>query len=109
MSATALFPRKISKQPAFPHVEKILKMNLCTTALPGAILCLLLVPVPALSEIQAQPPSPTSSGDAGQNPSPPPTGTQTTTLPPQSAQPQRSAPLRVMVDKSLLTNTTEPL
>jgi pilus assembly protein CpaC len=32
-----------------------------------------------------------------------------TTLPPQSAQPQGSAPLRVMVDKSLLINTTEPI
>ena len=32
-----------------------------------------------------------------------------TTLPPQSAQPQGPAPLRVMVDKSLLINTTERL
>jgi pilus assembly protein CpaC len=32
-----------------------------------------------------------------------------TTLPPQSAQPSGSAPLRVMVDKSLLINTTERL
>jgi pilus assembly protein CpaC len=32
-----------------------------------------------------------------------------TTLPPQSAQPQGSAPLRVMVDKSLLINTTEQI
>jgi pilus assembly protein CpaC len=32
-----------------------------------------------------------------------------TTLPPQTAQPQGSAPLRVMVDKSLLINTTERL
>ena len=32
-----------------------------------------------------------------------------TTLPPQSAQPQGAAPLRVMVDKSLLINTTERL
>ncbi len=39
----------------------------------------------------------------------PPAATQTT-LPPQSAQqPQGSAPLRVMVDKSLLINTTERL
>jgi pilus assembly protein CpaC len=44
---------------------------------------------------------------APQEPIPPPT-TQTT-LPPQSAQPQGSAPLRVMVDKSLLINTTERL
>src|ERR1700688_3518235 len=32
-----------------------------------------------------------------------------TTLPPQSAQPQGAAPLRVMVDKSLLINATERL
>jgi pilus assembly protein CpaC len=32
-----------------------------------------------------------------------------TTLPPQSVQPQGSAPLRVMVDKSLLINTTEQI
>jgi pilus assembly protein CpaC len=32
-----------------------------------------------------------------------------TTLPPQSTQPQGAAPLRVMVDKSLLINTTERL
>lgn len=38
----------------------------------------------------------------------PPAGAQTT-LPPQTAQPQGSAPLRVMVDKSLLINTTERL
>lgn len=38
-----------------------------------------------------------------------PTGTQTTTLPPQSQQPQGAAPLRVMVGKSLLINTTERL
>jgi pilus assembly protein CpaC len=37
-----------------------------------------------------------------------PAATQTT-LPPQSAQPQGAAPLRVMVDKSLLINTTERL
>jgi pilus assembly protein CpaC len=43
---------------------------------------------------------------AGQAPAP--TGTQTTTLPPQS-QAQGSAPLRVMVGKSLLINTTERL
>ena len=36
-----------------------------------------------------------------------PTGTQTATLPPQSQQPQGAAPLRVMVGKSLLINTTE--
>lgn len=38
-----------------------------------------------------------------------PTATSQTTLPPQSAQPQGSAPLRVMVNKSLLINTTEQI
>jgi pilus assembly protein CpaC len=42
-----------------------------------------------------------------QQPIPP--GTTQTTLPPQAAQPQGSAPLRVMVDKSLLINTTETI
>ncbi len=38
-----------------------------------------------------------------------PPGTTQTTLPPQTTQPQGSAPLRVMVDKSLLINTTETI
>ncbi len=46
---------------------------------------------------------------AAQAQNPAPTGTQTTTLPPQSQQPQGAAPLRVMVGKSLLINTTERL
>jgi pilus assembly protein CpaC len=48
---------------------------------------------------------------APQDPTPPlasPLAAQTT-LPAQSAQPQGSAPLRVMVDKSLLINTTEQI
>ncbi|HME36057.1 MAG TPA: type II and III secretion system protein family protein [Candidatus Sulfotelmatobacter sp.] len=57
---------------------------------------------PAFSEIMQQqldtPPQP-----------PAPNSTQTATLPPQSQQPQGSAPLRVMVGKSLLINTTERL
>src|SRR5208282_999153 len=40
---------------------------------------------------------------------PTPPATSQTTLPPQSAQVQSSAPLRVMVDKSLLVNTTEQI
>jgi pilus assembly protein CpaC len=50
-----------------------------------------------------------SAADQSQNPADAPTGTQTATLPPQSQQPQASAPLRVMVGKSLLINTTERL
>jgi len=44
-----------------------------------------------------------------QSQTPPPTQTQTATLPSQSQQVQGSAPLRVMVGKSLLINTTERL
>jgi pilus assembly protein CpaC len=58
---------------------------------------------PAFSEM-LQPANPTQ-----QSQGPAPTGTQTTTLPAQSEQPQGSAPLRVMVGKSLLINTTEQL
>src|SRR6266446_4416380 len=109
MSATALVPRRTTKQPAFRHVEKNLTMNFCTSLL-GAVLYLFLLPVTALSEAKAQQPAPPPpAGDAAQNPSSVPTGTQTTTLPPQSAQPQGAAPLRVMVGKSLLINTTEQI
>jgi pilus assembly protein CpaC len=58
--------------------------------------------VPAFSGIVRQ-------ETAGQAPASAPTTTQTTTLPPQSQQTQGSAPLRVMVGKSLLINTTEQL
>jgi pilus assembly protein CpaC len=64
---------------------------------------LVLLPLFALSRLaiaEAQQP-------ASQEPIPP--ATTQTTLPPQSAQPQGSAPLRVMVDKSLLINTTEQI
>jgi pilus assembly protein CpaC len=68
------------------------------TSLLGAVLFAAFVP--AFSEIVQQ------ADTAGQAAAP--TGTQTTTLPAQS-QPQGSAPLRVMVGKSLLINTTERL
>jgi pilus assembly protein CpaC len=59
--------------------------------------------VPAFSETMQQ------QADAPAQ-APAPNTTQTTTLPPQSSQqPQGSAPLRVMVGKSLLINTTERL
>ena len=58
---------------------------------------------PALAESVQQP----SAGVQEQTQAP--STTQTTTLPPQSQQPQGSAPLRVMVGKSLLINTTERL
>jgi pilus assembly protein CpaC len=66
--------------------------------------CLLAVAftLPAFSEMLQQ------ADSAGQSPVAAPGGTQTTTLPAQS-QPRGSAPLRVMVGKSLLINTTERL
>jgi pilus assembly protein CpaC len=69
----------------------------------GAFLFAAVLAVPALSEIMQQ------ADTAGQSQNPAPTTTQTTTLPPQSQQPTGSAPLRVMVGKSLLINTTERL
>ena len=84
-----------------------------------------LIPGIALAESLPQqqtppPPDTTTQPSTTQGSSPAPaqnmptqdeaaTATQTTTLPAQSAQPQGSAPLRVMVDKSLLINTTERL
>jgi pilus assembly protein CpaC len=65
-----------------------------------AVALSLLVPVFALAEALPQ----QTATQAPQEPTPP--ATTQTTLPPQSA-PQGSAPLRVMVDKSLLINTTE--
>src|SRR4051794_10950947 len=86
----------------FPHMETNRKMNFCRTLL-GALLLALISFIPAYSEITQQP----DSGAQAQ--SPPPSGTQTATLPAQSQQPAGAAPLRVMVGKSLLINTTERL
>jgi pilus assembly protein CpaC len=76
-------------------------MNVCKTLL-GALLLAAVSFVPAYPEIMQQP----DSGAQAQ--SPPSTGTQTTTLPAQTPA-SGSAPLRVMVGKSLLINTTERL
>jgi pilus assembly protein CpaC len=66
----------------------------------GALLLAAFFAVPAVGEIMQQ------ASPAAQSQSPAPTGTQTTTLPPQTEQAsQASAPLRVMVGKSLLINT----
>src|SRR5579864_7444028 len=85
----------------FPHREIHRNMNVCKTVV-GALLLAVTSFVPAYAEIMQQ------SDSGAQAPSPPPSGTQTTTLPAQ-APPQGSAPLRVMVGKSLLINTTERL
>jgi pilus assembly protein CpaC len=75
-------------------------MKVCSLLLAAMV----IATPPALGEILQQP----GNTDPAQNQSAP-TGTQTTTLPAQSEQPQGSAPLRVMVGKSLLINTTERL
>jgi pilus assembly protein CpaC len=86
----------------FPHRERNLTMKVRTTLL-GASLLAVAFPVLASSGISQQADTP------AQSPSQAPNTTQTTNLPAQSQQSQGSAPLRVMVGKSLLINTTERL
>ena len=85
-----------------PQWERDLRMRVCASWL-GALLFTTAFSWPAFSEMLQQ------ANPTEQSPGPAPTGTQTTTLPAQSQQPQGSAPLRVMVGKSLLINTTEQL
>ena len=85
----------------FAQRETYRSMNLCQ-ALIGRFLFAVLLFVPAHSEIVRL------SDGAAQEQNPPPSGTPTTTLP-SSQSAQGSAPLRVMVGKSLLINTTERL
>jgi len=85
-----------------PQWERDLRMRVCPSWL-GALLFTTAFSWPAFSEMRQQ------ANPMEQSQGPTPTGTQTTTLPPQSQQPQGSAPLRVMVGKSLLINTTEQL
>jgi len=85
----------------FPHREINLKMNVRAT-ISGCVLLAALFVAPAFSETLQQ----TDSGAPPQNPA---TETQTTTLPAQAQPAPGSAPLRVMVGKSLLINTTERL
>jgi pilus assembly protein CpaC len=85
----------------FPHVDRNYSMKVRSTFF-AAIALLLLLPALAPAEAMLQQAAPPAA--APDQPIPPPTSQ--TTLPPQSA-PPGSAPLRVMVDKSLLINTTE--
>ena len=85
----------------FPRAERNQKIKVCTLSLG-----VLLVPVAFTLSVLAES---VQVDAAAQAQSQAPTGTQTTTLPPQSQQPQGAAPLRVMVGKSLLINTTERL
>jgi pilus assembly protein CpaC len=104
MNGTQLDVRQTRRiDSAFPHREKNPQMKVFTTLLAATIA--LMLPCSLFAEFLQQPASP--AVDPVQN-SAPPTGTQTANLPP-SDQPQASAPLRVMVGKSLLINTTERL
>jgi pilus assembly protein CpaC len=85
-----------------PHGERNLTMRVRTSFL-GALLITAAFAFPAFAEIMQQ------ADATGQSQSQAPNTTQTTSLPPESQQPQGSAPLRVMVGKSLLINTTERL
>src|SRR5260370_29948419 len=88
-----------------PHREKNLKMKV-RTPLFGATMFAVLLALRAQGAIlQQQPPT----ADQPQTPASVPTGTQSTPMPAQAQQSQGSAPLRVMVGKSLLINTTERL
>src|ERR1700757_4288111 len=85
----ALIDRKV------PHTETHRNMKVRKTLL-GALMLAVTSFVPAYSEILQQP------DNGAQAPSPPPSGTATATLPAQNQPAQGSAPLRVMVGKSLL-------
>jgi pilus assembly protein CpaC len=78
-------------------------MKDCMSLLGVLFVAVVLVPSAPSESLQQTAPNP-SQAVAGA-----PTTTQTTTLPAQSQQSQASAPLRVMVGKSLLINTTERL
>ncbi len=65
----------------------------------------LVAPVFSPAQAQLQQPEPPAAGSTQDQA----TAATQTTLPAQSAQPQGSAPLRVMVNKSLLINTTEQI
>jgi pilus assembly protein CpaC len=86
----------------FPQVGNH-TMKVRAISLAVAVLCF-LVPLQLPQFVSAE-----SWPQAAAPPQAVPPGAAQTTLPPESAQPQGSAPLRVMVDKSLLINTTERL
>ena len=97
---SSIFQGSLLRPIRFPVVETYLKM-IVRRSLSGVLLCAALA-VPSLAETMQQ----ADSSAPPQNSVP--SGTQTATIPAQ-APPQGSAPLRVMVGKSLLINTTERL
>jgi pilus assembly protein CpaC len=101
-------PQELPHSARFPYMETNSKMNVRLFSLGIMLLAATLV-VPAFSDTVQQAETPAQTPAQTPAPAPPATGTQTTTLPAQTQQPQGSAPLRVMVGKSLLINTTERL
>lgn len=95
LTATSLLQ---ATRPSFWNVKR--KPGISFAAL-LVVLLLLAPPLRADLDQQNETPAPAQTNA--------PPETQTTTLPPQSQQSQTSAPLRVMVGKSLLINTTERL
>ncbi|HTU40904.1 MAG TPA: type II and III secretion system protein family protein [Candidatus Aquilonibacter sp.] len=91
----------ISRQ--FFSTEKNVAMKFCTLLLVPAALSLLPLPVLRAAGARPQQPSPQQASAPDQATAP------QATVPPPSSPSQGSAPLRVMVDKSLLINTTERL
>jgi len=96
-----IFKGSLFRPTRFPVVETHLKMN-ARGSLFGMLLCAAVFTVSGFAEIIQQ-----ADSSAPQQ-TPIPSGTQTATIPAQ-APTQGSAPLRVMVGKSLLINTTERL
>lgn len=101
MGNSSIFQGSLLRSIPFPVVETDLKMNLRRFLL-GVLLCTAAFSAPSFAKVMQQ-----SDTSAAQQ-SPVPTATQTTTIPAQAPS-QGSAPLRVMVGKSLLINTTERL
>jgi pilus assembly protein CpaC len=99
----------------FPHRERNVKMRVPASWL-GALLFTVGFASPAvcgsaiMQQANSAAPPQSTAGQSTPAQGQAPSGTQTTTLPPQTQQAsQGSAPLRVMVGKSLLINTTEQL
>ena len=95
-------PPAFLPQTTFPSTETHRTMNLCKT-ISGGLLLAIVSFIPAYSEIMQQ------SETGTQNQAPAPGTTPNATLPPQTQAVQSAAPLRVMVGKSLLVNTSERL
>jgi pilus assembly protein CpaC len=104
-SGTTLTLRLCRALQRFSSCERKEQMKFRTAFLAGAAMMLLLPASlqPTMSEARQSPVQPAMARTNSQSPD-----AAQTTLPPQSES-QGSAPLRVMVDKSLLINTTERL